>query len=99
MAGLGPRKSFIKDATTTTNYSNYLHTQTMDFRWFLPFSIVCIVYMSTAEIDMKMIRKGNVDAILYNHCIFIKNDIVFDENLFVQTGLKAYGIDKKNKQK
>ena len=55
--------------------------------------------VSRAENDRKTIRKRNVDAILYNHCIFIKNDIVFDENVFVHTGPKSYGTDIKNKQK
>ena len=31
-------QTFEKDATTTTNYSNYLDTQTIDFSGFLPFS-------------------------------------------------------------
>ena len=33
-------QTFENDATTVTDYSNYLDTQTIDFRWFLPFSIV-----------------------------------------------------------
>ena len=42
------------DATATTNYSNYLDTQTIDFTGFLPFSIVFIPFVQTAENDMKM---------------------------------------------
>ena len=37
--------------------------QTIDFRWFLPFSIVLIVFVKTAENDMKTIQKRCVDAI------------------------------------
>ena len=46
--------NFENDATTTTNYSNYLDTQTIDLRWFLTFSIV---FAKTAENDMITIRK------------------------------------------
>ena len=38
-------QTFENDATTTTNYSTYLDAQTIDFRWFLPFSIVFIVFI------------------------------------------------------
>ena len=44
-------------------FSNYLDTQTLGFSWFLPFSIVFIVSVQTAENDMKTIRKRRVDAI------------------------------------
>ena len=42
-----------------TNYFNYLDTQTIDFRWFLPFSIVFIFSCRR----LKTIRKQCVDAI------------------------------------
>ena len=38
-----PMIVFTKNATTTANYSNYLDTETINFRWFLPFSTVFIV--------------------------------------------------------
>ena len=51
---------FNENATTTTNYSNYLDTQTIDFGWFLALSIV---FVKTAGNDIKATRKRYVDAI------------------------------------
>ena len=53
-------QTFENDATTT---KNYLDTQTVDFCWFLPFSIVFIVFVWMAENHMKTIRKRCLDAI------------------------------------
>ena len=47
-------RTFGNDATTTTNYSTYLDTQTIDFRLFLPFSIVFIVFVWMGENDTKI---------------------------------------------
>ena len=55
-------QTFEDDATTTTNFSNYFDTQTIDFCRFLPFSIIFIVFVHTAENDMKTIRKRCVVA-------------------------------------
>ena len=37
-------QTFENDATATTNYLKYIGTQTIDFCWFLRFSIVFIVF-------------------------------------------------------
>ena len=49
-------QTFKSDPTTTTNYSNYLDIQTIDFRCFLPFSIV---FVWAIENDTKMTYRHN----------------------------------------
>ena len=56
-------QSFENDATATTSYSNFLNTQTIDFRWFLPFSMVFIIFIEMTGNDMKRIRKRCADEI------------------------------------
>ena len=54
-------QAFENDATTATYYSNYLDTQTTDFRWFLPFLYRFHLFRTCRQ--LKSIRKRCVDAI------------------------------------